>query len=236
MTYNCSAGQDCARRLLLSAARRRGFKSPKGLWIIAITLLFVAIGAPQVRADESYSLTFVDLYEYPPPVFTGQNTFDFDPAANEFISSEPITWFINTSFDLANLTLSPVAISADAHAINLLTDPFAYACHSDLDSTYCVVYDGYTDIGTILSGVTTGNYGALRDDNPVVVDDSGRVYFKLIQQDMGSGSDSGEGSGSGSGTTNTVPDPKSLSLALVGICTLGFLISKRKVAPFGSAS
>jgi hypothetical protein len=37
----------------------------------------------------------------------------------------------------------------------------------------------------------------------------------------------GSGSGSGSGTTNTVPEPGSLSLSLVGICALGFLVSRR---------
>ncbi len=59
-------------------------------------------------------------------------------------------------------------------------------------------------------------------------------------QDFFTGDFAVDGPGSsttGGGTgSNVTPEPSSLPLALLGICALGFLVAKRKVAPIGSAS
>jgi hypothetical protein len=65
MTYNCSAGQNCAGTALLSAVRQKMPRLPMGLWIVAATLLFLAVAVP-ARADTE-TLNFSGTVVLPGP-------------------------------------------------------------------------------------------------------------------------------------------------------------------------
>jgi hypothetical protein len=250
--------------------RGRRFKSPKRLWVLAATLVFLAIAVP-ARADD-VTLDFsgtVDLSRAGGPAsstYSGSVTWDpsSSPVYQENSTIDDLAEYapVAESFTLNSTDISGSILDSDisvfvlpgAGGFDSLSVSFGFFDEvvgppKEVGGTYLETFEGQLGTppgefgGTSPPVTLPGNLDFLGSvsatestwtlgDSPVFEASS---VTETVSGTFGATAP-GSGSGSGSGTTSNVPEPSSLSLSLLGICALGFLVLKRKVAPIGSAS
>jgi PEP-CTERM motif len=105
----------------------------KSLWIM-LAILLVAIGAPSVRADSVYAITFYDGFGAGHPTVVGSNLLDYNSTSMEFT-----TISLQVSYDGLTITLendSAGGVPISSHFIWFADTPnrlisFSYICPCD---------------------------------------------------------------------------------------------------------
>ena len=200
-----------------SRARRRGiWKMRKTLWIIP--LLFAAISAPNVHADDDTDYT-INFTLSPPGTLPTAGSFVYDNTTNTFVSFT-VDWD-GLVFDLTSSANSPLIISDGPPCISGATGPQATlalmtTCNSATPAAYWDAVNPTPEQSGSNADFTFIAFGPGVTTEEIAISPPGGI----------TGTETGD-SGLGSFEAIATPEPGTSGLMLIGIIALVLVMRKR---------